>query len=92
MFYPKGMVAECVFDLHSKAAFVANGGNIVLFDYKNFDLNGFNVINRGDYVILKSDSCALQPEKYISGSWRNHVYAWLVQTDSKVYDYSDWVE
>jgi hypothetical protein len=91
-FYNQNIVAECSYDLNSFKEYVANGGNIVLYDYKNINLDGFNVINRRDYVILKSDSCAPQPKKYISGSLRNYVVKWLRDTNSTVYDYSDWVD
>lgn len=90
-FYDKGIVAECYWDIFPKE-FVSNGGSIVLYHSQGIDLNGFNVINRGDYVILKSDSCAPQPKKYISGSLRNYVIKWLKDTNSTIYDYSDWVE
>jgi hypothetical protein len=94
-FYPKGIVAEVVYDLRSWDTFIQDGGAIVLYDYKLYDLNKFSsdtIINRGDYVIIKSDKCAPQPKKYISGSMRNTVYRWLRDTNSKIYDYSDWVD
>ncbi len=91
-FYDKGIVAECLVDIHSWKEFVSGGGNIVLYDKTGVDLTGFNVVDRGDYVILKSDSCAPQPKKYISGYLRMSVVKWLRDTNSKIYDYSDWVE
>jgi hypothetical protein len=91
-FYSHGIVAECSYDIGDWNKFVASGGNFVLYDYKNLDLNGYNLINRGDYVIVKSDYCAKQPKKYISGSLRNYVIKWLKDTNSTFYDYSDWVE
>jgi hypothetical protein len=90
-FYAHGIVAEGVFGLSSIQKFVAKGGNVVLYHYKSFDLSGYNVIDRGSYVILKSDSCLPQPKKYISGSLRTQVYKWLKDTNSVFYDYSDWV-
>ncbi|MFA6269293.1 MAG: hypothetical protein WCW13_01970 [archaeon] len=90
-FYPQGIVAETLADMPSFDYFLARGGNIVLYNYKNIDLNGFNVINRGDYVILKSSFCTSPPKKYISGSLRNYVIKWLKDTNSTFYDYSDWV-
>jgi len=90
-FYDKGIVAECFFDVGPIDEYLLKGGSIVLYDYKNYDLNKYNLINRGDYVILKSDSCAPQPKKYISGSLRNNVFKWVRDTNSSFYDYSDWV-
>jgi hypothetical protein len=90
-FYDKGVVAECFWDVGPIEEYLSKGGNIVLYDYKNIDLNGFNVINRVDYVIIKSDFCSPQPKKYISGSLRNYVIKWLRETNSTIYDYSDWV-
>jgi len=90
-FYDKGIVAECFWDVGPIDEYLSKGGNIVLYDYKGYDLNKYNVINRGDYVIIKSDSCSPQPKKYISGSLRNYVIKWLRDTNSIVYDYSDWV-
>ncbi|MFA5125500.1 MAG: hypothetical protein WC462_00675 [archaeon] len=91
LFYPHGIVAETLADMPSFEYFIEHGGNIVLYNYKGIDLNRFNVINRGDYVILKSDSCSSPPKKYISGSLRNYVIKWLRDTNSIFYDYSDWV-
>ncbi len=90
--YEKGIVAEFLPGQEYWQGFLREGGNIVLYNYKNFDLNGFNVIDRNDYVILKSNTCAPQPNKYISGPLRRSVYKWLFDTNSKVYDYSDWVD
>jgi hypothetical protein len=91
-FYDHNIVAECSADIGSYKAFVESGGSIVLYDYDLADYSDFNVIKRDNYIILKSDLCAPQPKKYISGSFRNYVVKWLKDTNSKVYDYSDWVE
>lgn len=93
-FYNEGIVSECVFDIVDWNAFVQTGGSIVLYDYKNYDLNSFsnNIINRGEYIIIDSPSCAPQPKKYISGSLRNYVIRWQKESGINFYDYSDWVE
>jgi len=91
-FYESGIVAECLADISSWEEFISDGGSIVLYERNGVDLSKFNVINRGEYVILKSDLCAPQPKKYISGSLRNNIYNWLSSTNSKIYDYSDWVK
>lgn len=93
-FYEKGIVAECSYDIRDWNYFVQNGGSFVLYDYNNYDLTRFEgkIIDRNEYIIIKSDSCARQPKKYISGPWRNYVFRWLSGTNSKIYDYSDWVE
>lgn len=90
-FYDKGIVAEYPPNPNSWSAFVSGGGSIVLYNYQGKDFNGFDVINRGEYVILKSSSCAPQPKSYISGPLRDSVLKWLRDTNSKIYDYSDWV-
>ncbi|MFA6064669.1 MAG: hypothetical protein WC746_02400 [archaeon] len=93
-FYEKGIIAECIYDISSWKEFVSNGGNLVIYNYKDLNLSeyGGTVIQRDKYVIIKSDSCAPQPKKYISGSLRNYVLKWLKDTNSTIYDYSDWVE
>lgn len=92
-FYYRGIVAETSYDMSDWNQYLAQGGSLVIYDYNSIDLNKFagKVINRGDYVIIKSDSCAPQPKKYISGSLRRFVIKWLRDTNSTVYDYSDWV-
>ncbi len=93
-FYDKGIISECLFDIGDWNNFVQNGGSIVLYDYKNYDLNSFssNIINRGEYIIIDSPSCDPQPKKYISGSLRNYVLQWQKESGINFYNYSDWVE
>ena len=93
-FYEKGIIAECIYDISSRKDFVSNGGNLVIYNYKDLNLleYGGTIVQRNEYVIIKSDSCAPQPKKYISGSLRNYVLKWLKDTNSTIYDYSDWVE
>jgi hypothetical protein len=93
-FYEEGIVAEVIYDISDWNSFVKKGGSIVLFDYKNYDLNSVfgEKIFRSEYVIIKSSSCAPQPKKYISGSLRNNILQWLKGTNSVLYDYSDWYE
>jgi len=93
-FYDSGIIAECIFDISSLKEFVSSGGNLVIYDYKDYNISNYGgtVIQRDEYVIIKSDSCTPQPKKYISGSLRNSVIKWLKDTNSTIYDYSDWVE
>ncbi|MDD4128782.1 MAG: hypothetical protein PHY04_03545 [Candidatus ainarchaeum sp.] len=93
-FYDEGVVSECVYDIVDLNAFVQSGGSLVLYDYKNFDLNSISgtLINRTDYIIIHSNNCAPQPKKYISGSLRNYVLRWQKTSKIGFYDYSDWVE
>ncbi len=94
-FYYEGIVAECSYDIGDWNAFVENGGSFVLYDYNSYDLSAIKgkIINRGEYVIVApdSDKCVPQPKKYISGSLRNYLVKWLRDTNSTIYDYSDWV-
>lgn len=93
-FYDDGIVSECIYDIADLNEFVASGGSLVLYDYKNFDLNSISwtQINRGDYIIIHSPNCSPQPKKYISGSLRNYVLRWQRDSNIGFYDYSDWVE
>jgi hypothetical protein len=92
-FYEKGIVSECIYDIADLNEFVQSGGSLVIYDYKNYDLNSISgtLINRGSYVIIDSPSCAPQPKKYISGSLRNYVIKWQKESNIGFYDYSDWV-
>jgi hypothetical protein len=93
-FYNEGIVSECIYDIADLNAFVQNGGSLVVYDYKNFDLNSISgtLVDRGSYVIVHSNSCAPQPKKYISGSLRNYVLRWQKESKMGFYDYSDWVD
>lgn len=93
-FYDEGIISECIYDIGDLNAFVNNGGSLVVYDYKNFNLNSISgtLIDRKDYVIVHSNACAPQPNKYISGSLRNYILRWQKTSGIGFYDYSDWVE
>lgn len=93
-FYEKGIIAEVVYDIPDLNKFVSSGGSLVLYSPSSFDLSNISAerIDRGEYTILKSSSCAPQPKKYISGSLRHLVLKHLKDTNSSFYDYSDWYE
>jgi hypothetical protein len=94
-FYYEGIIAECSYDIGDWNAFVENGGSFVLYDYNAYNLSAVKgkVINRGEYVLIAplNGKCMPQPKKYISGSLRNYLIKWLRDTNSTIYDYSDWV-
>ncbi len=91
-FYEKGIVAEVSYDIGDWNKFIESGGNLVLYHEYDFDSIKGEKIFEEEYVIIKSDSCAPQPEKYISGTLRNYVLRWQKQLDEPVLDYSDWYD
>jgi hypothetical protein len=89
-FYPKGILAEPVYEFDDLNTFVLSGGNMVLYsDLKNHNFVG-EKIQRDGYVIIKSDTCFPQPKKQVTGILRKEILKWLILTDSNILDYSDW--
>ncbi|MEI7960960.1 MAG: hypothetical protein WCI04_01360 [archaeon] len=93
LFYPHGIVAQYLPGAERYNEYLDKGAVLVVYNYKEVDLNKFsNVINRGEYVIIKPQICAPQIKRYISGSWNYKVFSWIRDHNYLVSDLRDWPE
>lgn len=93
LFYPQGIVAQFLPDSNRFNEYLNKGTVLVVYDYNGVDLNAYkNVINRGEYVIIKPDTCAPQVKRYISGAWNYKVVSWIRDHNYWVSDLRDWPE
>ncbi len=94
LFYPVGIVAQFLPGEERFEEYLSKGTNLVIYNYKWYDLNKFSskIIDRGEYFIIKSDSCSPPPKKYLSGPWSYKVVNHLRETNSNLVDLSDWPE
>lgn len=93
LFYPHGIVAQFLPGPERYNEYLDEGTVLVVYNHSGLDLNSFkNVINRGEYVIIKPDNCAPQIKRYISGAWNYKVFAWVRDHNFSVSDLRDWPE
>lgn len=93
LFYPHGIVAQYLPDPGRYGEYLDNGAVLVVYNYKDVNLDNYsNVINRGEYIIIKPDSCAPQTKRYISGAWNYKVFEWVRDHNYWVSDLRDWPE
>lgn len=72
-FYEKGIIAEPLPGKESFENHLNEGTSLIIYN-KNIDLTGIEteVIETGDYTILKSGKCAEQPGNYVLKIWRGN--------------------
>jgi hypothetical protein len=93
LFYPDGIVAQYL-SVERIPEYLEKGIVVIWHNYTNNDLNSYSaeIINRGEYVILKPKNCLSPPKKYISGPWSYKVFKWLKDTNSSIIDWNEWYE
>ena len=93
LFYPHGIVAQFLPGPERYNEYLDKGTVLVVYNYKGVDLNSFSdVINRGEYVIIKPEICSPQIKRYISGAWNYKVVSWVRDNNYFVSDLRDWPE